>query len=164
MGIFQGFFPLPSEGLQSKFTECALSFIFRPEPQQKAPSAPPPPPPPPPPPLPEATPPEPEEEILGSDDEEQEDPADYCKGVCNLAASLRVNIVLQVLTLILGRFLETWLWITEFAYELLLILAPGAQLSSVLFHVANVPFINKYILCIFAINTQVLHPFSWCPS
>ncbi|XP_064905154.1 SRSF protein kinase 2 isoform X8 [Columba livia] len=53
---------------------------FRPEPQQKAPSAPPPPPPPPPPPLPEPTPPEPEEEILGSDDEEQEDPADYCKG------------------------------------------------------------------------------------
>ncbi|NXW42151.1 SRPK2 kinase, partial [Nyctiprogne leucopyga] len=50
----------------------------RPEPQQKAPSAPPPPPPPPP--LPEPTPPEPEEEILGSDDEEQEDPADYCKG------------------------------------------------------------------------------------
>uniref|UniRef100_A0A8C0UPL7 non-specific serine/threonine protein kinase n=1 Tax=Cyanistes caeruleus TaxID=156563 RepID=A0A8C0UPL7_CYACU len=52
----------------------------RPEPQQKAPSAPPPPPPPPPPPLPEPAPPEPEEEILGSDDEEQEDPADYCKG------------------------------------------------------------------------------------
>uniref|UniRef100_A0A6I8P2N3 non-specific serine/threonine protein kinase n=1 Tax=Ornithorhynchus anatinus TaxID=9258 RepID=A0A6I8P2N3_ORNAN len=55
-------------------------FILRPEPQQKAPSAPPPPPPPPPPPLPEPRPPEPEEEILGSDDEEQEDPADYCKG------------------------------------------------------------------------------------
>ncbi|KAF2981390.1 hypothetical protein EK904_002942, partial [Melospiza melodia maxima] len=53
---------------------------MRPEPQQKAPSAPPPPPPPPPPPLPEPAPPEPEEEILGSDDEEQEDPADYCKG------------------------------------------------------------------------------------
>lgn len=62
------------------FAKCALCAICRPEPQQKAPSAPPPPPPPPPPPLPEPAPPEPEEEILGSDDEEQEDPADYCKG------------------------------------------------------------------------------------
>ncbi|KAF4793908.1 SRSF protein kinase 2 [Turdus rufiventris] len=70
-------------GLGSRSEEaldrCAVS-ICRPEPQQKAPSAPPPPPPPPPPPLPEPAPPEPEEEILGSDDEEQEDPADYCKG------------------------------------------------------------------------------------
>ncbi|KAM4676157.1 SRSF protein kinase 2 isoform 5-T5 [Discoglossus pictus] len=55
-----------------------LCIHTRPEPQQKALSAPPPPPPPPP--LPEPAPPEPEEEILGSDDEEQEDPADYCKG------------------------------------------------------------------------------------
>ncbi|RLW02019.1 hypothetical protein DV515_00007522 [Chloebia gouldiae] len=76
---------MPAAGLGTPvrwlFTKCAaLCPISRPEPQQKAPSAPPPPPPPPPPPLPEPTPPEPEEEILGSDDEEQEDPADYCKG------------------------------------------------------------------------------------
>jgi len=98
------------------FTKCALSFIFRPEPQQKAPSAPPPPPPPPPPPLPEPTPPEPEEEILGSDDEEQEDPADYCKGVCNSAVLMGGNIVMQVLTMVLERFLKTWSLITEFIY------------------------------------------------
>ncbi|KAH1187530.1 hypothetical protein KIL84_020279 [Mauremys mutica] len=64
----------------SKMASCPEDEVSRPEPQQKAPSAPPPPPPPPPPPLPEPAPPEPEEEILGSDDEEQEDPADYCKG------------------------------------------------------------------------------------
>lgn len=85
-GISQGIFSSPLKGwvtpVWKLFIKCALSFISRPEPQQKAPSAPPPPPPPPPPPLPEPTPPEPEEEILGSDDEEQEDPADYCKGVC----------------------------------------------------------------------------------
>ncbi|XP_034622165.1 SRSF protein kinase 2 isoform X1 [Trachemys scripta elegans] len=62
----------------SKMASCPEDEVSRPEPQQKAPSAPPPPPPPPP--LPEPAPPEPEEEILGSDDEEQEDPADYCKG------------------------------------------------------------------------------------
>lgn len=71
---------------------CFL-LVFRPEPQQKAPSAPPPPPPPP---LPEPTPPEPEEEILGSDDEEQEDPADYCKGLYNQTSYKKCNIQQQI--------------------------------------------------------------------
>lgn len=119
-GISQDVSASPLKGcvtpVRNFFTKRALSLVFRPEPQQKVPSAPPPPPPPPPPPLPEPTPPEPEEEILGSDDEEQEDPADYCKGVCNSAVSMRVNIVMQVLTLVLGKFLKTYSLITEFVY------------------------------------------------
>lgn len=92
-------FSMAPEGLDSRSEEaldqCAVS-ICRPEPQQKAPSAPPPPPPPPPPPLPEPAPPEPEEEILGSDDEEQEDPADYCKGECSSPLLLRVSTAMPV--------------------------------------------------------------------